>query len=260
MSRLKLKIKPLFILYVFLCIYFGWYNEIFYYVIAVLLHEYGHYYVGKMKGYDFKNISFNVYGAGLYGDGCFTRKDDILISLAGPCVNLILIILTICFWWLIPSLYYYSKAFVVCNLIVMVFNLLPIYPLDGGRILVAILSSKVNKNKLIKAGNVLCIILGILFLIAFLVSIFYIINFNFLFIGLFMMLNGFSCDTSIYKEKISSLSKSTGTPLEVKTFVVKGEIEKIQLVKYLSPHYYSVFEIKNKGEFIKITEDELLNM
>ena len=87
MSRLKIKIKPLFVLYVFLCIYFGWFNKIFYYVIAVALHEYGHYLVAKMKGYEFDSVVFNVYGGGLFGSNSFKRKDDLIISLAGPLVN-----------------------------------------------------------------------------------------------------------------------------------------------------------------------------
>ena len=60
MSRLKIKIKPLFILYVFLCIYFGWFNKIFYYVIAVALHEYGHYLDSDKQTGNCEELSSNI--------------------------------------------------------------------------------------------------------------------------------------------------------------------------------------------------------
>ena len=32
------KFKPCFLVYVFMCVYFGWYNDIFFYITAVVLH------------------------------------------------------------------------------------------------------------------------------------------------------------------------------------------------------------------------------
>ena len=70
----NIKFKPLFLVYVFLCIYFGWYNNIFYYITAVVLHEYGHLMVAKILGYNTYGIVFDLYGAGLKCDNYFQRK------------------------------------------------------------------------------------------------------------------------------------------------------------------------------------------
>ena len=107
----KLKFHPLFVIYVFVCIYFGWFNSIFYYVVSVVLHEYGHIFVAKQLGYNMKNIVFGVYGAGVRSDDYFSRRHEFWIALAGPLVNAILIILLVFFWWIIPSLYFYTYEF-----------------------------------------------------------------------------------------------------------------------------------------------------
>lgn len=260
MSRLKIKIKPLFILYVFLCIYFGWFNKIFYYVIAVALHEYGHYLVAKMKGYEFDSVVFNVYGGGLFGSNSFKRKDDLIISLAGPLVNIFLILIIIALWWIFPTIYYFTYDFVICNLVVFVFNILPFYPLDGGRIVVALLQSRFNKIKILKVLKVISIVISVFFLILFIFSFFGQININLLFVSLYLTINIILNDNNLYNDKIRCLIKNTEKPMEVKTFLISKYDNKYSLLKYTSPNYYSVFEIKNGDGVVRLTEEDLYDL
>ena len=198
MSKLKIEIKPLFVLYVFLCVYLGWFNKIFYYVVAVVLHEWGHYFVAKIRGYEFNSLVFSVYGGGLFGSNSFKKKDDIAISLAGPMINILLIICNISLWWLFPITYFFTYDFVICNLIIFTFNILPFYPLDGGRIVVALLQDKFDKYKILKIQKVISAICSVVFLILFILSCFIKINFNLLFIAIFLILNVLFNDNNIY--------------------------------------------------------------
>lgn len=258
MSKLKIKIKPLFVLYVFLCVYLAWFNKIFYYVVAVVLHEWGHYIVAKIKGYEFDSLIFSVYGGGLFGSNTFKRKDDIIISLAGPLVNIILILCTIALWWLFPTIYFFTYDFVVCNLIVFVFNILPFYPLDGGRVVIAILQNKSDKYKILKVQKIISTIFSFCFVILFFISCFIKINFNLLFISLFLILNVLFNDNNVYENKIKCFNKKYDKPIEIKRFIVNNYKEKYDLIKFLNPHYYSIFEIKNNGKVIVLTEDDLI--
>ena len=176
MERLKIRIQPLFLLYVFLCIYFGWYNDIFYYIVVLYLHEYGHYVMLRRLGYDAEQMIFSVYGSRLETYNHYKPKDEILIALAGPIVNIILIICTVALWWLFPTVYLFTRPFVICNLVILFFNLLPIYPLDGGRVWVAAFSTRVKRKKLEKISSRICLILGVLLLLLFIKSLFYKIN------------------------------------------------------------------------------------
>jgi Zn-dependent protease len=72
------------------------------------------------------------------------RKDSALISLAGPASNIILaIILSIILRLPIPL--FLSSIFIpiiILNVILALFNLIPIHPLDGGKIFVGLLPEK----------------------------------------------------------------------------------------------------------------------
>ncbi len=69
------------------------------------------------------------------------RRDAGIIALAGPASNLILAgILSLVFKTLLPvSLYHLIVLLISMNIMLAVFNLVPVYPLDGEKILTALL-------------------------------------------------------------------------------------------------------------------------
>lgn len=258
MGKLKISFQPLFIIYVIICLYFGWTNIIFNYVLVITLHEFAHFYIAGKLGYQIKSMIFSVSGVGIYGDFVFREKDDILISIAGPIINLIAIVVAVCFWWIVPTSYLFTYDFVICNLSVMIFNLLPIYPLDGGRVFMSILSLKnKDKNKVKRVSLLVSFIFGLFLLILFCVSIFIKTNYNLLIIGMFMTINAISHDNNKYYSKAIALNKSCEKPIEIKEFYVKA-FNKIDLIKRISPHYYSVFIVKQGDKNIRIEECDLL--
>ena len=258
MGKLKIKFKPLFIIYVFLCIYFNWFNKIFYYVITVTLHEYGHYFMAKHYGYEMDAIIYSISGAGITTNSKFKEKHDIIISFAGPIVNVILILITICSWWVFPLSYLYTYDFFICNLVVLIFNLMPVFPLDGGRILYAWLTIKNgSRSKLLKINKVICATFGVMFIVLYIISIFFRSNYNLLAIGMFLTINSITCDRNNYFDKIKSLNKKASKPMEIKTFKVSTHNEK-ELIKYLDPSYISIFENEIDGKITTIHENDLL--
>lgn len=257
MSRLKIKFHPFFVIYVFICIYFGWYNSFFFYVVVATLHEYGHYFVLKMYGYEMKGITYSLSGAGLVGNTNFKDKHEIIISLAGPFVNLILIFLTIAFWWIFPSSYLFTYDFFITNIIVGIFNLLPIYPLDGGRILSAVMSMKnIKKSYFDLYNKIISIVIGCVLFLLFIFSFRYEMNISFIVLSAFFILNSMSYNKTQLYSCVDKLNKTTDKPLEVKVFRTK-ECEQKKLIKYISPHYYSIFEIEKGEDIITIEENDL---
>ena len=115
--------KPLFFLG-FLCV-FGF----------VILHEYGHIFAARYHGYTAERITLTGLGGMAEISSCGESPREIIhISLAGPLVNIALLLVAAVLAWIIGWNPYIEFVFKI-NLILAVFNMVPAYPLDGGRFL-----------------------------------------------------------------------------------------------------------------------------
>ena len=156
-SRLKEKRIKYFPIHPSFLLLFLWFvinqnlQEFLLFVLVVLTHELGHYLVAKRSGYKLDSFFLAPYGVSLnYKEANFDSFDEIKIALAGPVVNIFIAIFGVALFWIFPVTYSYSIEIVKQSLILGLFNLLPCYPLDGGRILAGILSGHMPRVKAIK--------------------------------------------------------------------------------------------------------------
>ena len=258
MGRINLKINPIYLIFIFFCTYFGYLKQLIIYSVVLILHELSHIFVAKKLGYDFNEIKLNYYGAEAKTNSRFLEKHEIWIAIAGPLFNILMVLIFVASWWLFPSFYFLSKIFVQANLSLAIFNLLPIFPLDAGRILYISIKSKSNKKIarfILKANSIIAVIL---LSILFFLSVFKELNLNYLFVISFilMSLNG----EDLKGSSLNFLEKNNRKFLEVKSFITK-ESDISFLVSKLSPHYLSqFFIIDDSGKIIKkVGEKELVD-
>lgn len=121
-------------------------------LVSVLIHELGHSIVARRLGFQVGKIIFFVLGGISYinmdKDAKATPLRTFLIAAVGPVVSLVLCVL----FWIMAYVVGYGDitkvsvfiflllsqlAFI--NLILAIFNALPVYPLDGGRVLLSVL-------------------------------------------------------------------------------------------------------------------------
>jgi Zn-dependent protease len=128
----------------------------------VLMHEYGHALACRSVGGKAERILLWPLGGVAYVSPP-PRPGAVLWSLAaGPLVNLILLAPTLflAIWGrgASPDLARFTFMLAAINVVLLVFNLLPIYPLDGGQILRALLWFFIGPIKSLLAATVVGLI------------------------------------------------------------------------------------------------------
>ena len=246
-DEMRIYISPIMLIMAVYFVAVGMAYEFVCSLAAVLLHECAHAKVAKKLGYELNVIKLMPYGAALCGENDRLRpKHEILIALAGPLFNLVLAVVFAALWWLVPTSYVFTEAFCMCNLYIGVFNMLPVYPLDGGRVALAALSAKLDRKHAYKIMRAVSLIAGIVAVGLFVLSAVYAPNICLLSVGLFMLASAFVPDKRAQYNALFSFGARRDrvkNPIEVRAFAVSESAELSALVRALDPDKFSEFTV-----------------
>ncbi|MDR2046510.1 MAG: hypothetical protein LBP79_01165 [Clostridiales bacterium] len=252
------KISPLFILLAVFLVVRGQAALLVNSTLTVLLHEMAHARIAYGRGYIMRQIVLMPYGAVLYGEEKMRKNDAVIIALAGPLFNLFIAVLLFALWWLIPELYVYTDAFAYANVSIALFNLLPIFPLDGSRVALAL-----AKNKRAALGKLK--ILGVsasVFLFAFFIySAFREINITAGIMAVFLYhgaVSGTKKEMYAHFGDSCSGSKNIYNGVEKRAVFVSERVKLLKLARMLNENTLTEFIVVNDafGELGRITESE----
>ena len=147
-------------------------NEVLALLIAVCVHELGHLLAIYMLGLRVTGLHLELSGLRIDYAGISSTAKNVLTAFAGPMAGIL---------YFMTGLFVAEKTgnFVLMfsaklSIVYSCFNLLPMLPLDGGRILTAIAESLLGGDEAGKLSSVVSTIFGLAFLI----------------LGLFCMLQG----------------------------------------------------------------------
>ncbi len=147
---------------------------------VVTLHEYGHALTARHFGISTRDITLWPFGGVATLQSLpQTPRQEVLVALAGPAVNFVLALATYLFTDFvfiphlaanfIPIVQIYGVEtlywFMWSNIVLMAFNLIPAFPMDGGRVLRGFLSKKYDfltaTDKAVSIGRACAIIMAI---------------------------------------------------------------------------------------------------
>ena len=241
----------LFILTIFLC---------------VTMHEFGHALAAKRFGIKTKDITLLPIGGLARLESIPEKpKEELIVAIAGPLVNILIVAV------LYPLVHFTSDVtssikqlsaitsenfifnLMLINLWLAVFNLIPAFPMDGGRVLRALLSFKMERHKATAIAARIGQFLAIGFVIVGLFS-----NPFLIFIGLFVFLGARA--EAEYTQAKSILKGFTVNDVLMKQYqtISAGETIK-EAVSMLLNGQYKSFLVTDNGQAVgTLNRDEII--
>jgi Zn-dependent protease/CBS domain-containing protein len=146
---------------------------------CIALHELGHSLVAQKFGYPVRDITLYPIGGVASIEGSPRPRHELYIALAGPAVNVVIAGVLAAFMVFtgrmesvattqaaVRSIERDPLMFLLsANIMLVVFNMIPAFPMDGGRVLRAVLGLKLGKSRATKiaagVGQFLAILMGL---------------------------------------------------------------------------------------------------
>ena len=163
-------------------------------IVFAMIHELGHLIAGLAMGMRPEKMELKPYGVSIsfkltpkdYNQkiikGNLLEVKKIFVALAGPLTNLLIIFIAIN-----VKIDLFSNLMIIyANLLLILFNLLPIYPVDGGRILKGILHIFFGKRNSEKYMNIFSFFVLILVTFVASIGVYYMENISIFFITIFL--------------------------------------------------------------------------
>lgn len=233
------------------------------YLLFIILHEICHLIVAKKLGYLPKRLKLSAFGASLEGFDDFLISDEIKIVLAGPIFNLVVVVCCYLSFWFYPESFCFLNDVLLVNQSILMFNMLPIFPLDAGRIVLCLFSRKKSRRDAVEIIKNISFVLIVLMFAMSMISFFFYFNFSLGFVSLNLCLLLFesSSGTSFKREillrkKMERLSKGVSQ----KVVYVQNTVTDVSLLKFLDGEHYFLFVFvdENFKEISRLDEFDLL--
>jgi stage IV sporulation protein FB len=224
------------------------------------LHEIAHKTTAKFLGYTPEKISMGLFGGILHiREGFVKPLDELLIHLAGPFFNIVTAALLYGVYAFFPVSW--IEPVILANLVLGIFNLMPFYPLDGGKIIDLYLAIFLGYGRSQKISRFFSIIFS---LFLFLLGI-YLVQYNVLNLLISALaINLYVAsrqDNSFIFYKVSRNIEEGSKNAKSKIVVCRESVKAIKVLEKYKPMENRLFTIVNdKGSYKgQLTEEELLN-
>lgn len=250
---MKISIHPLFFAAGIASALFGGLPVFLIYTLTALAHECGHIFCAHSMGFSCEKVKLMPYGAAAECeiDG-ISPSDEIKLALSGPLINAAICMFLAGLWWFYPLSYAYTDTVMTANAVTFIINVLPAYPLDGGRVARCLLAKVMPA----RAANIA--LRGVTVLVAFGVSsLFFFTDMgaNCIMFGVFLLISAFSKPPAACRINFTE-NKKLKRGLEVKYILADSSLTYRRAVRFLDDKKYVIFRTREGDE---VTQDKLFD-
>lgn len=258
LSKSPLRLFRLHPLFLVVGIWYAFSGELFLFLLSALVaiqHECAHAFAAYKLGYKLNAIVLMPFGAVIDGDlKGISFKDEMRVAFCGPLCNLLTALLFAVLWWFRPTMYAFTDTAFYSSMSIALVNLLPAYPLDGGRILYCLLANSFSKTQpqatAEKKAKRFCFLITLLFSSFFLLC--FLIqclqrqpNPSMLAFGIFLFVGAFGNKKkdAVYEKIDFSFLPSLKNGVEIRRIAILGNSPIKDLFPFLSRGSFLVFEV-----------------
>lgn len=188
----KYRFHPLFSIMMLLSVVTGYFIEMVTLFGIVFIHELGHVAAARHFGWRIKEVKLLPFGGVAVVEelASVPVKEELIVAMSGPLQNMwmILVAYPLVLLGVLPA--EWGVYFIEANLLIALFNLLPVLPLDGGKVLAAVLSSFLPYQRTIRIAAMISLLFSFLMIAAAFMHWLWTgdgLQLNWLMIGLFLL-------------------------------------------------------------------------
>jgi stage IV sporulation protein FB len=262
-------IHPLFVIIMLGSVMTGYFAELFTLFLLVLVHEIGHVVMALSFGWTVREVKLLPFGGVVEVEeaGGVPAKEEAIVAIAGPLQN---VWMGLAAWgcgqlglWDQGWAEYVWKA----NLMIGLFNLLPIHPLDGGKLLQAALSYTVNYYKMLIWSARISLLFSVIMLIGSLLPWLVYkdgIQLNLLIVGLFLLMTNWTYHRNVpflfyrflmYRDRVSVQAMTRGhiaSPI-----IVNGKQSILSVARlFRREQYHLIYMVEASSKEVKVLPEQ----
>lgn len=225
--------------------------------VAAVEHECAHAFVARRYGFALDKLVLMPYGAVLSGDiSGIAKRQELAVLAAGPLANAATALAFVALWWLFPETYPYTDAAAYVSFSLFLVNLLPAYPLDGGRML-HLLLSPLGERRARRICRAVTLLVASGVLAYFIWTCFADPAWTALIFSVLLAAGAFGGGR--YARMTFSREKGLARGLEERRVVISAERTVQDAFRFLREEKYLVLVLFSGGEFLgELTEEEYL--
>lgn len=252
---MKISVHPLFIVVLVLCLVARAWLFGAAILFSVVVHECSHAAVATVFGAKAREIRLLPFGAEVSVEcNLLATSQKVLVLLAGAFGNLAVILVAGSLLWILPGWFGVLEVVIIANAVPAVLNLLPIYPLDGGKVLYTLAQELPNKRRRRMPAQVFSTISMLVFVGLFIACCFLFFNLPLLIMCIIMVVSiGFEQRRTRF---VSKLGTHFGTRKHSTVEVaVTSDMTLLEVYKLVSVRRFTKFIISDRANAVFYEND-----
>lgn len=263
--RIVLRVDALMLLFPCIAAALGEGRRALLLLLSLFIHECAHVFTARALHVRISSLRLTPFGAMACIDNPYSLSASQLfsIALAGPTANLlaILTVSALCHWQLLSPATTFDLLQI--NLMLMLFNLLPALPLDGGRMLYAILTKFLPRQRAaemgILAGRILAGLLICLTATGLIAK--GRLNLSPIFAALFLLTAATDERRALSDSRIRTLMdclQPLDKPLPVSVYAINASTPAETALTAAQPNHITLFAVYDQGRFSTLIDDRTI--